>query len=182
MEQSNHGYFPQLVSLLTHLLKVYYKEQGWTNSRHLVAQATKLFMVAPNSFSVIMAVLFLTYKNVCQFTCTEQRAPGKSKVHRSIQKYGSVQGPCFMLSFSYLVYGVGFWICEKFVNPGKDDLSLGAWGSQSLVCGQAYYGSDMPVTVKHSFSFLILPIFILFWNIGVLYFQHFCITAIPECE
>jgi hypothetical protein len=41
--------------------------------------------VAPNIVSVIIGVLCLTYKNVYQLTCTEQKAPDVSEVHRSFQ-------------------------------------------------------------------------------------------------
>jgi hypothetical protein len=37
--------------------------------------ATKFCTVAPNISSIIIAVFFLPYEDVCQFTCTEQNAP-----------------------------------------------------------------------------------------------------------
>jgi hypothetical protein len=117
------------------------------------SQATKLYMVAPNSFSIIMAVLSL-----CTKMCVNSHAPSSKhqvrvKFTGPFRNMGQYKGPCFMLSFWYLVCGVVFWICGKFVSPGKDDLNLGVWGSLSFVCGQVY-GSDMSVTMKHSFPFV----------------------------
>lgn len=45
---------------------------------------TKFCIGAPNNFSVIIAVLFLTHKNMYQFMCTEQKASDNSDVRRSL--------------------------------------------------------------------------------------------------
>jgi hypothetical protein len=44
-------------------------------------QATKYCRVAPNIFSITIAVPFLTHKNVYQFKCTEQTASDNGEVY-----------------------------------------------------------------------------------------------------
>jgi hypothetical protein len=46
-------------------------------------------MIARNIFSITIAVFSHTYQNSYQFTCIEQKAPGNSKVHMSLQVSGS---------------------------------------------------------------------------------------------
>ena len=48
---------------------------------------TKFCTMAPNIFGIIIVVPSpnLTYKNVDQFTCTEQKAPDNSEVHMALQ-------------------------------------------------------------------------------------------------
>jgi hypothetical protein len=41
----------------------------------------KCCTVAPNIFSTISAVIFLTYINVCQFAYKKQRARGRHRTH-----------------------------------------------------------------------------------------------------
>jgi len=49
---------------------------------------------------VIISGLFLTCRNLYQFTCTEQKAPDNSKVHGSLQNCGlSVGVICFVSPF-----------------------------------------------------------------------------------
>lgn len=46
---------------------------------------TEFFILVPNIFSVITAVLFLTYRNVCQLACSKQKVPANNDIHRSLQ-------------------------------------------------------------------------------------------------
>jgi hypothetical protein len=92
--------------------------QGFTHPRQLVmGRATRFCMVAPNTFSVIIAVLSLIYKNVfqvhmhdrkCQITVS---ATGHSRI------VGSWYGASFMLHFLHLEFGGGCYIFGKFVDP-----------------------------------------------------------------
>jgi hypothetical protein len=52
-------------------------------------RGTKFCTVAPNIFSVIIAVLFLTYKNGIILHVPEQKAPDIGEVYVPVQKYGS---------------------------------------------------------------------------------------------
>jgi len=49
---------------------------------------TRFRTVLPNTVSIITAALFLTFRNVYRFACTEKNAPENSKVHRSLQDCG----------------------------------------------------------------------------------------------
>lgn len=53
------------------------------------SQVTKLYMMVPNIFTIIISVLCpLTQRNVYQFTCNEQKTPDEGKVHKSFQNCG----------------------------------------------------------------------------------------------
>ena len=62
--------------------------KGRTDSGRPVAWVTKLCMVARNIFSIITAFLFVTHRNVCQYTCTEKKAPNHGEVYISVQICG----------------------------------------------------------------------------------------------
>ena len=66
--------------------------QGWTNTgclRLLGDQASAIFAMAHNNFSVNYCTLFLTYKDSYQFTCTEHKVLDNSEVQRSVHNCGS---------------------------------------------------------------------------------------------
>jgi hypothetical protein len=56
--------------------------RGATNPERLITHATEICTAAPNLLSIIIAIGFLTCKNVYQFACTEQKAPDNNEVHR----------------------------------------------------------------------------------------------------
>jgi hypothetical protein len=60
--------------------------RGYTNSGVL---GTKFYMFVSNILSIIIAVLSVMYRNMCQFTCAEQTVFGDSDVCRALQKCGS---------------------------------------------------------------------------------------------
>ena len=63
------------------------KSKIYLNQEYLVGRATEYRMMAPIICSTITAFLFYI-KNVYQFTCTQQKAPENSEVHRSLQNCG----------------------------------------------------------------------------------------------
>jgi hypothetical protein len=96
--------------------------KGLHNSQAPGRTATKFCMVVPNNFSII-TVVFFSHKNACQFTCTEHKAPGNTKVHRSLKftvhsriadpKHGTnFISACWRLEFGGVPLSVG-----KSVHP-----------------------------------------------------------------
>ena len=53
-------------------------------------QTFKFYTLVPNILSIIIAVFFsLAFKNLYQVTCTEQKVPDSSDIHKSLQNCGS---------------------------------------------------------------------------------------------
>jgi hypothetical protein len=57
-----------------------------TNVGCLVTQGTKFCTVVLDNFTII-AVSALAYKNVFQFTCTNQKVPDNNEIHRSLHVF-----------------------------------------------------------------------------------------------
>jgi len=60
------------------------QRKGCTNSGYLVAWATKFRTMALNIFSPMIAVSFLRFKKVYQYTCTKHKETDDSKVQGSL--------------------------------------------------------------------------------------------------
>jgi hypothetical protein len=58
--------------------------------------ATKFCTLVPNIVGEIITVLLLSAKNVYQCICTKQKALDVSKVHRSLQNWGSQHRTSFI--------------------------------------------------------------------------------------
>jgi hypothetical protein len=75
-------------------------------------------MMVYNIFSIIIAVFPLMYKNVYQFTYTEQKAQEKTvRVTGHSRIVGLQYCTYFMSGFRHLEYAGGFQIFGKFVDP-----------------------------------------------------------------
>jgi hypothetical protein len=61
---------------------------------------------------IIIAVCLLPHKNVSQFTCTKQKAPGNSEIRRSLHNCGPHYEACFVSPF-WLLY---FWKICRFLS------------------------------------------------------------------
>ena len=69
--------------------------------------ATKFYTVTPNISGIITAVCSVKYKNVCHFTCTEQKASDNSDVYRSVQNCGAAVWS--LLHVTFLTHKIWTW-------------------------------------------------------------------------
>ena len=93
-----------------------YSRDAWSSGR------INFCTLEPNVVSTIIAIPALpqppppplTYIDICQFTCTDQKATGGSQVHRSLEFWVPHLGTCSVLPFRRFEFGLEF---RKFMNP-----------------------------------------------------------------
>ena len=74
-------------------------------------------VVDPNIFSAIIAVFYLRFQNLYQFTCTEQKAPVSRKKHRPLYSCGPSVWNLLHVTFLALRMWNDSQIFVNFVNP-----------------------------------------------------------------